>query len=66
VGPLIGVSTDDTASSKGNAELSQVLKGPYIGPLVIDDAAPDRLVDTFVDQLLNGVTEPVLQRAFEY
>jgi catalase len=31
----------------------------------MDDAAPDRL-DNLVGQLLNGVTEPVLQRAFEY
>jgi catalase len=33
---------------------------------VLDDAARDRLVDNVVGHLLNGVTEPVLQRAFEY
>ena len=33
---------------------------------VLDDAARDRLVDNVVGHLLNGVTEPVLDRAFEY
>ena len=33
---------------------------------VMDDAARDRLVGNIVAQLLNGVTEPVLQRAFDY
>ena len=33
---------------------------------VLDDAARDRLVDNIVGHLLNGVTEPVLLRAFEY
>ena len=33
---------------------------------VLDDAARDRLVDNVVGHLLNGVTEPVLARAFEY
>jgi catalase len=33
---------------------------------VMDDAARDRLVANTVGQLLNGVTEPVLQRAFGY
>jgi catalase len=33
---------------------------------VLDDAARGRLVDNIVGHLLNGVTEPVLQRAFEY
>jgi catalase len=33
---------------------------------VMDDAARDRLVSNIVGQLLNGVTEPVLQRAFWY
>jgi catalase len=33
---------------------------------VMDDAARDRLVDNVVGHLLNGVTEPVLQRAFTY
>jgi catalase len=33
---------------------------------VMDDAARDRLVANTVAQLLNGVTEPVLQRAFGY
>ena len=33
---------------------------------VLDDAARDRLVDNVVGHLLNGVTEPILQRAFEY
>ena len=33
---------------------------------VMDDAARDRLVGNTVAQLLNGVTEPVLQRAFGY
>ena len=33
---------------------------------VLDDAARDRLVSNIVGQLLNGVTEPVLQRAFWY
>jgi catalase len=33
---------------------------------VMDDAARDRLVSNIVGQLLNGVTEPVLQRAFGY
>ena len=31
---------------------------------VLDDAARDRLVDNVVGHLLNGVSEPVLQRAF--
>jgi catalase len=31
-----------------------------------DDAARDRLVDNVVGHLLNGVTEPILQRAFVY
>jgi catalase len=33
---------------------------------VMDDPARDRLVSNIVGQLLNGVTEPVLQRAFWY
>ena len=33
---------------------------------VLDDAARGRLVDNIVGHLLNGVTEPVLLRAFEY
>jgi catalase len=33
---------------------------------VLDDAARARLVDNIVGHLLNGVTEPVLIRAFEY
>jgi catalase len=33
---------------------------------VLDDAARERLVDNVVGHLLNGVTEPVLTRAFEY
>ena len=33
---------------------------------VLDDAARDRLVDNVVGHLLNGVSEPVLQRAFTY
>jgi catalase len=33
---------------------------------VLDDAARDRLVDNVVGHLLNGVTDPVLQRAFTY
>lgn len=33
---------------------------------VLDDAARGRLVKNIVGHLLNGVTEPVLQRAFEY
>jgi catalase len=33
---------------------------------VLDDAARDRLVDNVVGHLLNAVSEPVLQRAFEY
>ena len=33
---------------------------------VMDDAARDRLVGNIVAQLLNGVTEPVLQRTFGY
>jgi catalase len=33
---------------------------------VLDDAARERLVNNIVGHLLNGVTEPVLQRAFEY
>jgi catalase len=33
---------------------------------VFDDAARERLVDNVVGHLLNGVTEPVLLRAFEY
>ncbi len=32
----------------------------------MDDAARDRLVDNVVGHLLNGVSEPVLQRAFQY
>jgi catalase len=33
---------------------------------VFDDAARARLVDNIVGHLLDGVTEPVLERAFEY
>jgi catalase len=33
---------------------------------VLDDAARDRLVSNITGHLLNGVTEPVLQRAFQY
>ncbi len=33
---------------------------------VLDDAARGRLVQNVVGHLLNGVTEPVLERAFEY
>ncbi|HEY0561170.1 MAG TPA: catalase-related domain-containing protein, partial [Frankiaceae bacterium] len=33
---------------------------------VLDDAARTRLVDNIVGHLLDGVTEPVLERAFEY
>jgi catalase len=33
---------------------------------VMDDAARDRLVSNIVGHLLNGVTEPVLVRAFQY
>jgi catalase len=33
---------------------------------VLDDAARGRLVDNIVGHLLNGVSEPVLARAFEY
>ena len=33
---------------------------------VFDDGERDRLVDNVVGHLLGGVTEPVLQRAFEY
>ncbi len=33
---------------------------------VLDDAARDRLVDNVVGHLLNGVSEPVLERAFAY
>jgi catalase len=33
---------------------------------VLDDAARDRLVSNIVGHLLNGVTEPVLVRAFQY
>ncbi len=33
---------------------------------VMDDAARDRLVDNVVGHLLNGVSEPVLRRAFQY
>jgi catalase len=32
----------------------------------MDDAARDRLVSNIVGHLLDGVTEPVLERAFEY
>jgi len=33
---------------------------------VLDDAARERLVSNITGHLLNGVTEPVLARAFEY
>jgi catalase len=33
---------------------------------VLDDAARDRLVSNIVGHLLDGVTEPVLERAFQY
>jgi catalase len=33
---------------------------------VLDDAARDRLVANIAGHLLNGVTEPVLRRAFQY
>ena len=33
---------------------------------VLDDAARERLVANVVGHLLNGVTEPVLARAFDY
>ena len=34
--------------------------------VVMNDAERDRLVSNIVGHLLDGVTEPVLQRAFEY
>ena len=33
---------------------------------VLDDAARERLVSNIAGHLLNAVTEPILQRAFEY
>ena len=33
---------------------------------VLDDAARQRLINNIVGHLLNGVSEPVLKRAFEY
>ena len=33
---------------------------------VMDEAERERLVDNVVGHLLNGVSEPVLQRAFDY
>jgi catalase len=33
---------------------------------VLDDAARERLVSNLVGHLLNGVTKPVLERAFQY
>jgi catalase len=33
---------------------------------VMDDAARDRLVSNVVGHLLEGVSQPVLERAFEY
>ena len=33
---------------------------------VLDDAARDRLASNIAGHLLNGVTEPVLERAFQY
>jgi catalase len=33
---------------------------------VLDDAARERLTDNIVGHLLNGVSEPILARAFEY
>jgi catalase len=33
---------------------------------VLDDAARERVVSNVVGHLLNGVTEPVLQRALQY
>jgi catalase len=33
---------------------------------VLDDAARERLINNIVGHLLNAVTEPVLERAFEY
>ena len=33
---------------------------------VLDDAARERLVSNIVGHLLDGVSEPVLERAFEY
>ena len=33
---------------------------------VLDDAARDRLVSNIVGHLLDGVSEPVLERAFQY
>jgi catalase len=33
---------------------------------VFDDAARDRLVSNVTGHLLNGVSEPVLERAFQY
>jgi catalase len=33
---------------------------------VMNDAGRDRLVDNIVGHLLDGVSEPVLQRSFDY
>ena len=33
---------------------------------VLDDAARERMVSNIVGHLLNGVTEPILERAFQY
>ena len=42
-----------------------VQPGTLVGK-VMDDAARDRLVSNVVGSLKNGVSEPVLERAFEY
>jgi len=77
-GPAADTATfDDGAGWSGGGEM---MRSPYVqhaedddwgqaGTMVrevLDDAARERLVSNISGHLLNGVTEPILQRAFEY
>jgi catalase len=52
------------AAYVGHTEDDDWVQAATPGRDVMDDAARDRLVSNIVGQLLDGVTEPVLQLAF--
>ena len=63
---LIPVSTLVRAAYVRHAEDDDWSQAGTLVREVLDDAARDRLVGNIVGILLNGVTEPVLERAFWY
>ena len=55
-----------SAKRQAHAEDSDFGQAGTLVRDVMDDAARDRLAGNIVAQLRDGVTEPVLQRAFHY